>query len=72
MTRSQLSHVTYVSPYTIQILYDPLVLADGQIPDAAMIHMIRKKRQQRAREMTDEFIPIDEKAKEGSSSRLIR
>ena len=44
----------------------------GQIPDAAMIHLIRKKRQQMAREMTEEFIPVDEKAKETSTSRLIR
>ena len=53
--------------------HDPSVpLTGGQIPDAAMIHLIRKKRQQMAREMTEEFIPVDDKVKDTSTSRLIR
>ncbi|GAB1610930.1 PAX3- and PAX7-binding protein 1-like [Argonauta hians] len=49
------------------------VLKKGEIPDATMIHMIRKKRQM-AREMGD-FIPLDEagaKADNNSNSRLVR
>lgn len=47
----------------------------GQIPDASLIHMARKRRQQ-ARERGDDFIPIDNTtvaANQGKkSSRLIR
>ena len=46
----------------------------GQIPDASLIHMARKRRQL-ARERGDEFIPIDGNADNGQgkkSSRLIR
>ncbi|CAI9738582.1 PAX3- and PAX7-binding protein 1 [Octopus vulgaris] len=48
------------------------VLKKGEIPDATMIHMIRKKRQM-AREMGD-FIPLDEAGAkaENSNSRLVR
>ena len=45
----------------------------GQIPDANMIHIIRKQRQQR-RDLGD-FIPVDDTVKVQSSSsksRLIR
>jgi len=45
----------------------------GQIPDASLIHLARKRRQL-ARERGDEFIPIDSgnAAHEKKSSRLIR
>ncbi|XP_060072979.1 PAX3- and PAX7-binding protein 1-like isoform X2 [Ylistrum balloti] len=47
------------------------LLGKGEIPDANMIHNIRKKRQQ-ARDMGD-FVPLDNAAKqENSSSRLVR
>uniref|UniRef100_A0A1B6M7W2 GCF C-terminal domain-containing protein n=2 Tax=Graphocephala atropunctata TaxID=36148 RepID=A0A1B6M7W2_9HEMI len=48
------------------------VLKSGKIPDAAMIHAARKRRQQ-AREMGD-FIPIEEKVSKYDSkgSRLVR
>ena len=42
----------------------------GAIPDAAMIHLARKRRQQ-AREMGD-FIPLEKKKMENTKSRLIR
>lgn len=44
---------------------------EGEIPDATMIHMIRKKRQQ-ARDYGD-FIPLDDTERvENSKSRLVR
>jgi len=45
----------------------------GQIPDASLIHLARKRRQL-ARERGDEFIPVDSSsaAREKKSSRLIR
>lgn len=44
---------------------------EGEIPDAMMIHMIRKKRQQ-ARDYGD-FIPLDDTERvENSKSRLVR
>jgi hypothetical protein len=46
----------------------------GQIPDASLIHMARKRRQQ-ARERGDDFIPLDNTAAANQgkkSSRLIR
>ncbi|CAE1251047.1 GCFC [Acanthosepion pharaonis] len=48
------------------------VLKKGEIPDATMIHMIRKSRQM-AREMGD-FIPVDEAGAktENNNSRLVR
>ncbi|XP_033739538.1 PAX3- and PAX7-binding protein 1-like [Pecten maximus] len=47
------------------------LLGKGEIPDANLIHNIRKKRQQ-ARDMGD-FVPLDNAAKpENSSSRLVR
>lgn len=46
-------------------------LIEGEIPDAMMIHMIRKKRQQ-ARDYGD-FIPLDDTERvENSKSRLVR
>lgn len=46
-------------------------LIEGEIPDATMIHMIRKKRQQ-ARDYGD-FIPLDDTERvENSKSRLVR
>ena len=48
------------------------ILMSGQIPDAAMIHMARKRRQQ-AREQGDDFLPLDDTEKfEKSKSRLVR
>lgn len=44
---------------------------EGEIPDANMIHLIRKKRQQ-ARDYGD-FIPLDDTERvENSKSRLVR
>ena len=45
----------------------------GQIPDASLIHLARKRRQL-ARERGDEFIPIESEsaARDKKSSRLIR
>ncbi|KAG8230485.1 hypothetical protein J437_LFUL013527, partial [Ladona fulva] len=49
-----------------------LLLQSGRIPDAAMIHAARKKRQL-AREMGGDYIPIDEtKRYESEKSRLVR
>ncbi|CAH1800187.1 unnamed protein product, partial [Owenia fusiformis] len=48
------------------------VLEAGVIPDAKMIHLARKKRQQ-ARELGGEFIPLEDTEKvEKDNSRLIR
>ncbi|KAL7291124.1 hypothetical protein TKK_0015251 [Trichogramma kaykai] len=48
-------------------------LQSGCIPDAAMIHAARKKRQ-KARELGQDFIPVEEQSEEttGKGSRLIR
>ncbi|KAJ6635023.1 PAX3- and PAX7-binding protein 1 [Pseudolycoriella hygida] len=46
------------------------VLESGAIPDAAMIHAARKRRQ-KAREQGD-FIPIEEKSQESKKGRLVR
>uniref|UniRef100_T1JJW7 GCF C-terminal domain-containing protein n=1 Tax=Strigamia maritima TaxID=126957 RepID=T1JJW7_STRMM len=46
------------------------ILESGSIPDAAMIHAARKRRQ-KAREMS-EFISLDEPETEKNNSRLIR
>ncbi|XP_056016602.1 PAX3- and PAX7-binding protein 1-like isoform X2 [Ostrea edulis] len=47
------------------------MMKKGEIPDATMIHMIRKKRQQ-ARDIGD-FIPLDDTDRvENSKSRLVR
>ena len=44
----------------------------GQIPDAAMIHMARKRRQL-AREQGDDFLPLEDTDKvEKNKSRLVR
>ncbi|XP_071444852.1 PAX3- and PAX7-binding protein 1 [Hetaerina americana] len=49
-----------------------LLLQSGRIPDAAMIHAARKKRQM-AREMGGDFIPVDDtKRYENEKSRLVR
>ncbi|XP_063971930.1 PAX3- and PAX7-binding protein 1 [Diachasmimorpha longicaudata] len=49
-----------------------LLLQSGCIPDAAMIHAARKKRQ-KARELGTDYIPIEETTREDKSkSRLIR
>lgn len=47
-----------------------IVLESGQIPDAAMIHAARKRRQ-RARELGGDYIPIEEK-EEKDKGRLVR
>lgn len=47
-----------------------IVLESGKIPDAAMIHAARKRRQ-RARELGGEFIPVDEQP-EKDKGRLVR
>lgn len=46
------------------------VLESGAIPDAAMIHAARKKRQ-RARELGD-FIPVEEEEQPKDEGRLVR
>ena len=47
------------------------MFTEGEIPDANMIHLIRKKRQQ-ARDYGD-FIPLDDTERvENSKSRLVR
>lgn len=49
-----------------------LTVTGGQIPDANMIHLVRKHRQM-AREMGDDFIAVDDTVRyEKKSSRLIR
>ncbi|KAK3912452.1 PAX3- and PAX7-binding protein 1 [Frankliniella fusca] len=51
-----------------------IILESGRIPDAAMIHAARKRRQ-RAREMGGDFIPIEDTQKYNNSStksRLVR
>ncbi|XP_034937279.1 PAX3- and PAX7-binding protein 1 isoform X2 [Chelonus insularis] len=48
-----------------------LFLESGCIPDAAMIHAARKKRQ-KARELGTDFIPIEEITEDKGKSRLIR
>lgn len=49
-----------------------VIVTGGQIPDANMIHLARKRRQM-AREMVDEFIAVDDTVRyEKKSSRLIR
>lgn len=47
-----------------------IVLESGQIPDAAMIHAARKRRQ-RARELGGDFIPVEE-TQEKDKGRLVR
>jgi len=50
-----------------------VILSGGQIPDASLIHLARKRRQL-ARERGDEFIPVEggSAARDKKSSRLIR
>lgn len=51
-----------------------IILESGRIPDAAMIHAARKRRQ-RAREMGGDFIPVEDTQKYNNSStksRLVR
>ncbi|XP_015117419.1 PAX3- and PAX7-binding protein 1 isoform X2 [Diachasma alloeum] len=48
-----------------------LLLQSGCIPDAAMIHAARKKRQ-KARELGTDYIPIEETTEDKGKSRLIR
>lgn len=49
-----------------------VTVTGGQIPDANMIHLVRKRRQL-AREMVDDFIAVDDTVRyENKSSRLIR
>lgn len=49
-----------------------VTVTGGQIPDANMIHLVRKRRQM-AREMVDDFIAVDDTVRyENKSSRLIR
>ncbi|XP_046404390.1 PAX3- and PAX7-binding protein 1 [Ischnura elegans] len=49
-----------------------LLLQSGRIPDAAMIHAARKRRQM-AREMGGDYIPVDDtKRYENEKSRLVR
>ena len=47
------------------------ILQSGCIPDAAMIHAARKRRQ-KARELGHDYIPVEEQRNEGTSSALIR
>lgn len=47
-----------------------IVLESGKIPDAAMIHAARKRRQ-RARELGD-YVPVEEAAPEKDKGRLVR
>ncbi|ELU08053.1 hypothetical protein CAPTEDRAFT_227729 [Capitella teleta] len=46
----------------------------GQIPDATMIHLARKKRQLAREQGEENFIPLDDtqRAEKGSKSRLVR
>ncbi|KAI4483442.1 hypothetical protein M0802_013384 [Mischocyttarus mexicanus] len=48
-----------------------ILLESGCIPDAAMIHAARKRRQ-KARELGTDYIPLDEQSDEKGKSRLIR
>ncbi|EZA57752.1 GC-rich sequence DNA-binding factor [Ooceraea biroi] len=48
-----------------------ILLESGCIPDAAMIHAARKRRQ-KARELGTDYIPIEEPSDDKSKSRLIR
>ncbi|XP_029673809.1 PAX3- and PAX7-binding protein 1 [Formica exsecta] len=48
-----------------------ILLESGCIPDAAMIHAARKRRQ-KARELGTDFIPIEEQSDDKGKSRLIR
>ncbi|XP_072751185.1 PAX3- and PAX7-binding protein 1 isoform X1 [Anoplolepis gracilipes] len=48
-----------------------LKLSGGCIPDAAMIHAARKRRQ-KARELGTDYIPIEEQSDDKGKSRLIR
>ncbi|EFN87798.1 GC-rich sequence DNA-binding factor-like protein [Harpegnathos saltator] len=48
-----------------------IFLESGCIPDAAMIHAARKRRQ-KARELGTDYIPIEEQSDEKGKSRLIR
>ncbi|XP_011307082.1 PAX3- and PAX7-binding protein 1 isoform X2 [Fopius arisanus] len=48
-----------------------LLLQSGCIPDAAMIHAARKKRQ-KARELGTDYIPIEETTEDKGKSRLVR
>ncbi|XP_012277672.1 PAX3- and PAX7-binding protein 1 [Orussus abietinus] len=48
-----------------------ILLESGCIPDAAMIHAARKRRQ-KARELGTDYIPIEEQSDEKGKSRLIR
>lgn len=47
-----------------------IILESGQIPDAAMIHAVRKRRQ-RARELGGDYIPVEE-IQEKDKGRLVR
>ncbi|XP_043280862.1 PAX3- and PAX7-binding protein 1 isoform X2 [Venturia canescens] len=48
-----------------------IILESGCIPDAAMIHAARKRRQ-KARELGTDYIPIEEHGDDKGKSRLIR
>ncbi|XP_015599684.1 PAX3- and PAX7-binding protein 1 [Cephus cinctus] len=48
-----------------------ILLESGCIPDAAMIHAARKRRQ-KARELGTDYIPIEEQSEDKGKSRLIR
>ncbi|XP_066999451.2 PAX3- and PAX7-binding protein 1 isoform X2 [Anabrus simplex] len=48
-----------------------LLLESGRIPDAAMIHAARKRRQL-AREMGGDYVPVETKKTETAKSRLVR
>lgn len=48
-----------------------MFLESGCIPDAAMIHAARKRRQ-KARELGSDYIPIEDRSDEKGKSRLIR
>ncbi|XP_072751186.1 PAX3- and PAX7-binding protein 1 isoform X2 [Anoplolepis gracilipes] len=48
-----------------------ILLESGCIPDAAMIHAARKRRQ-KARELGTDYIPIEEQSDDKGKSRLIR
>lgn len=47
------------------------ILESGAIPDAAVIHAARKRRQ-RARELGGDFVPIEEEETEDTGGRLRR
>ncbi|XP_044740539.1 PAX3- and PAX7-binding protein 1 isoform X2 [Chrysoperla carnea] len=48
-----------------------IIVESGMIPDAAMIHAARKRRQ-RAREMGGDYVPLEERKEKKDKGRLIR